>query len=98
VSGPDSVSAQRSAGKLLSYRSGRDRFPLFQFDLDRGAVLPVIPELIALARSFGYSDSDLVLWMITESSLFAAQDRPVDHLGNREELLMAAGYSFDKPF
>jgi hypothetical protein len=98
VSGADSVSAQRSAGKLLSYRRGQDRFPLFQFNLDRGTVLPVIPELIALARSFGYSDSDLVLWMITKSSLFAAQDRPVDHLGNREELPMVAGHHFDTPF
>ena len=88
------ASAQRASGKLLGYtRRNAVRYPKFQFDA-RGAVLPVIPKLIAAARAMGVSDEDLILWLASPSTLFAAQDRPVDHLDDPERLLAAARDEF----
>lgn len=70
------------------------RYPKFQFDLQRGTVLPVIPELLALTRDLGVPDEDLVLWIAAPSSAFADQHRPVDHLNDREQLLAAAEAHF----
>ncbi|MEX5305753.1 hypothetical protein RF644_08330 [Kocuria sp. CPCC 205258] len=89
------ASAQRSAGKLLAYQRGKThRYPKFQFDLAKGQVRPVIPELLAVARGYGVPDEDLVLWLCAPTSAFAEQDRPVDHLEDRERLLAAAHDEF----
>ncbi|XAS73278.1 hypothetical protein VUN82_05390 [Micrococcaceae bacterium Sec5.1] len=89
------ASSQRSAGRLIGYpRRHAIRYPKFQFDLQRGTVLPVIPELVALTRGLDVPDEDLVLWMATPSSAFADQRRPVDHLNDREQLLAAAEAHF----
>lgn len=85
------ASSQRAAGKLLGYsRRHAIRYPKFQFDSRRGAVLPVIPELLAMTRGLNVSDEDVVLWMAARSAAFADQGRPVDHLNDRERLLAAA--------
>jgi hypothetical protein len=89
------ASSQRTAGRLLGYpRRQAIRYPKFQFDVQRGTVLPVIPELLALTRGLDVPDEDLVLWMATPSSAFADQRRPVDHLDDREQLLAAAEAHF----
>lgn len=89
------ASSQRAAGRLLGYaRRQAIRYPKFQFDVQRGTVLPVIPELLALTRGLDVPDEDLVLWMATPSSAFADQRRPVDHLNDREQLLTAAEAHF----
>jgi hypothetical protein len=85
------ASSLRAAGKLLGYaRRQAIRYPKFQFDMQRGTVLPVIPELLALTRGLDVPDEDLVLWMAAPSAAFADQRRPVDHLKDREQLLAAA--------
>lgn len=85
------ASSQRAAGKLLGYsRRHAIRYPKFQFDSRRGAVLPVIPELLALTRGLHVPDEDVVLWMAARSSAFADQGRPVEHLKDKERLLAAA--------
>lgn len=89
------ASTQRAAGKMLGYaRRNTIRYPKFQFDPKTRAVLPVIPELIAVSRGFGVTDEDLVLWLTTPSTYFAAKDRPVDHLDDPERLLSAARDEF----
>src|SRR4051794_18471760 len=89
------ASSQRSVGRLIGYpRRHAIRYPKFQFDLQRGTVLPVIPELLAVTRGLDVPDEDLVLWMATPSSAFADQRRPVDHLNDREQLLAAAEAHF----
>ncbi|MEC5179478.1 hypothetical protein [Arthrobacter sp. CG_A4] len=89
------ASSQRAAGKLLGYtRRHAARFPKFQFDLAKGSVLPVIPQLIAVARDLETTDEDLVLWLAAPSSMFAEQDRPADHLNDPDRLLAAARTEF----
>jgi hypothetical protein len=89
------ASSQRAAGRLLGYaRRQAIRYPTFQFDMQRGTVLPVIPELLMLTRGLDVPDEDLILWMAAPSSAFADQRRPVDHLNDREQLLAAAEAHF----
>lgn len=89
------ASSQRAAGRLLGYaRRQAVRYPKFQFDVQRGSVLTVIPQLLALTRGFGVPDEDLVLWMAAPSAAFADQRRPVDHLNDPEKLLAAAEVHF----
>jgi hypothetical protein len=89
------ASAQRTAGRLLGYaRRHAFHYPKFQFDMSLGAVLPVIPRLLTVTRELGVPDEDVVLWMATRSTLFAQQDRPVDHLDDPERLLAAAEAHF----
>jgi hypothetical protein len=89
------ASSQRVAGRLLGYaRRQAIRYPAFQFDMQRGTVLPVIPELLTLTRGLDVPDEDVVLWMAAPSSAFADRRRPVDHLNDREQLLAAAEAHF----
>lgn len=89
------ASSRRAAGQLLGFtRKNSARFPKFQFDLARGSILEVIPEVIGIARNHGINDEDVILWMVGRSTWFAGQDRPVDHLDNREMLLAAARDEF----
>ncbi len=89
------ASSQRAAGKLLGFtRNGRTRLPDFQFDFARGAVRPIIPQLIRVSRSNGVPDEDLILWLVSRSTFFAELDRPVDHLDDPGRLLAAAHDQF----
>jgi hypothetical protein len=86
----------RSDGKIVGVLRGNSyRFPGFQFDKARGAVRPVMANLITLARDNGRSDEDLVFWMTSPSSYFHEEDRPVDHLDEEERVLAAAQDQFE---
>ncbi len=76
-------------------RANSYRFPGFQFDAEKGAVVPVMPKLIALARENGRSDEDLVFWLTSPSSFFHEKDRPVDHLREEDRVLAAARDQFE---
>jgi hypothetical protein len=90
------ASTLRSDGSIVGIMRGNSyRFPGFQFDTDKAAVVPVMPKLIALARENGRSDEDLVFWLTSPSSLFHEQDRPVDHLHEEERVLAAAKDQFE---
>lgn len=92
----NAASEKRSAGRLIGILRGNSyRYPGFQFDTDRGHILPVIPRLIALARQNERSDEDLVYWLISPSTYFREADRPVDHLQEEERLLAAAADQFE---
>lgn len=93
---PDLVRVQQLVedGELLVVQhDGSARFPKYQFS--GPSVRDVIPTLLALAKRNGIPTWDLCYWMVSGSSMFAAQDRPMDHLDNPEELLTAARYEFE---
>lgn len=86
---PARVEQLVESGELFAVQhQGSRRFPRYQFS--GPAVRDVIPELLALAKRNGIPSWDLALWMISGSSLFAAQDCPTDHLEDPEQLLAAA--------
>lgn len=90
------ASTLRNEGSIVGVMRGNSyRFPGFQFDADKSAVVLVMPKLIALARKNGRSDEDLVFWLTSPSSLFHEQDRPVDHLGEEDRVLAAARDQFE---
>ncbi|MFD1211581.1 hypothetical protein ACFQ36_05950 [Arthrobacter sp. GCM10027362] len=81
------ASDQRLAGKIIGIRRGQAyAYPGFQFDRRTGRVLAVIPRLIAAAREIGLDDEDLVFWLCSPSGYFGG-DRPVDHLGEPDQVL-----------
>ncbi|WP_448073941.1 hypothetical protein [Georgenia yuyongxinii] len=84
------ASAQRKAGRLLGVRrGGAYRYPGFQLDAD---VVPVISELVAVARRQGWSDESVVLWLCSPSGWMPEGDRPVDALRtDPRSVLEAAG-------
>ncbi|WP_018772263.1 hypothetical protein [Arthrobacter sp. 162MFSha1.1] len=91
---PERVEQLVESGELLAVQhQGSTRFPRYQFS--GPAVRDVIPELLALAKRNGIPSWDLTLWMISPSSLFAAQDCPTDHLEDPEQLLAAARITFE---
>ncbi|MCB5280304.1 hypothetical protein [Arthrobacter sp. ES1] len=90
------ASALRNEGSIVGIMRGNSyRFPGFQFDTDKAAVVPVMPKLIALARENERSDEGLVYWLTSPSSLFHEQDRPVDHLHEEDRVLAAARDQFE---
>lgn len=71
-------------------RRNRIRYPAVQFSRESRNVRPVIPALIAIAAENDYSQTDLLLWMFTETTYFDDERRPIDHLEQTEELLDVA--------
>ena len=92
----NAASEKRSAGQLIGILRGNSyRYPGFQFDRERGEILPVISRLITLARENGRSDEDLVHWLISPSSYFQEAHRPVDFMREEDLLLAAAKDQFE---
>ncbi|MDJ0314026.1 hypothetical protein [Arthrobacter sp. H35-D1] len=60
-------------------------YPGFQFDRKTGTVHPVIPELLAAARTIGLDHEDLVYWLCSPSTYFD-HEQPVEHLSTDPEL------------
>lgn len=90
------ASTLRNEGSIIGVmRANSYRFPGFQFDADKGTVVPAMPQLITLARENGRSDEDLVFWLTSPSSFFHEQDRPVDHLDEEDRVLAAARDQFE---
>jgi hypothetical protein len=85
------ASARRTAGQLLGVLRGKSYlYPGFQFDRERGVVLPVIPQLLKLSRENEWSDGDLILWLQGPTTSFEEEDRPVDHLRTDPDAVLAA--------
>lgn len=90
------ASGLRNEGSIVGIMRGNSyRFPGFQFDADKAAVVTAMPKLIALARENERSDEDLVFWLTSPSSFFHEQDRPVDHLHEEDRVLGAARDQFE---
>lgn len=87
--------AERSRqGSLLAFEyAGELWCPKYQFV--GSEVLAVTPELVTIAREAGATDTDLALWIISPSSLFAEQDAPADHLDAPDKIVAAAHIHFE---
>jgi hypothetical protein len=80
----------RKAGKLFYIeRLNTYQYPGFQFD-DRGRIKPVIAPLIRLANERSWDVEDAGLWLLS-GTRYLHGDRPVDHLGDPDVVLEAAG-------
>lgn len=80
-------------GFTLRYR-GQTLYPGFLFESSpAGAglmrVRPVIKDLKKIADEYGWSGSDVVLWMTSPTTWFTDQRRPVDHLDEHSRILAA---------
>jgi len=85
------ASEWRAAGKILGVkRANAYRYPLCQFDVQRSVVLPVIPEIISVARKNTWSDEDVVVWLFVATAYFPEEDRPIDHLRDDPNRVLAA--------
>jgi len=92
----NAASEKRSNGRLIGILRGNSyRYPGFQFDTDRGEILPIIPQLIALARENDRTDEDLVYWLVSPSTYFRDGGRPVEHIREEGRLLAAAADQFE---
>ena len=81
------ASQLRKSGRLVGLeRGGRTLFPGFQFGSD-GQPLPVIADLLALARSHKRSETGLVQWLCSPTTYLNGA-RPVELLGSAPERVM----------
>jgi hypothetical protein len=85
------VSERRKASQMIGVRRGNSyRYPGFQFDRELSVILPFVETLLDLARVNDWTTESLSLWMLSPSTSFAGEDRPVDHLREPETVLAAA--------
>ena len=85
------VSERRKAGQIIGVRRGDSyRSPGFQFDRELSVILPFVETLLDLARVNEWTTESLSLWMLSPSTSFAGEDRPVGHLREPETVLAAA--------
>lgn len=85
----------RQKGWLLGFRRGSSyRYPKFQCDLRTRTVLPVVHDLLVIARGYGVPDKDLVMRLCAPSAYFEEQDEPVNHLRDPDSVLAAARDEF----
>jgi len=88
------ASNQRSQGKLIAVKRPKGLlYPGYQFDRTEHAILPVIEQLIILAKAAGRSESSLALWIIRPTS-YLDGDRPVDRFTDTDEVLEVAKQAF----
>ncbi|HEX9087661.1 MAG TPA: hypothetical protein VF867_09065 [Arthrobacter sp.] len=91
---PACILALHRSGELLAFEyAGELWVPEYQFA--GGTVLPVITQLVAVARGAGASDTDLCLWMDTGSTLLTGQGTPADHLADAAQVIEAAHIHFE---
>lgn len=81
----------RKRGELLStLRKNGYVFPGFQFDHNVGVVRDWVAPLLVLAERYGWSASGVILWMMSPTTYFEDEDRPVDHVDDGPRLLDVA--------
>ncbi|TFD66081.1 helix-turn-helix domain-containing protein [Cryobacterium sp. Hh38] len=84
-------SERRKAGQIIGVRRGNSyRYFGFQFDRELSVILPFVETLLDLARVNEWTTESLSLWMLSPSTSFAGEGRPVDHLREPEAVLAAA--------
>lgn len=90
------LSSKSTARQLIGVRRGNAYcYPGFQFDRDHGAILAVIEPLIQIADANGWPLEDLTMWMLSPTTSFEREDRPVDHLHEPVAVLAAAKATFE---
>jgi len=86
----DGLPSSVTRGILAVERGDEIVYPGFQFDRDARTVLPVMEPLLALAEANGWRFGDVALWLISPSTSFDMEDRPVDHLISEPSAVLAS--------
>lgn len=82
------ASDARRAGRLLAVkRLNRLLYPGFQ--LTEAGPLPVIRDLHQTAQDQGVGEESVLLWLSAPTTWWGETSRPVDHLGETEEVVRA---------
>jgi hypothetical protein len=91
----DGMRAGRVASHLLKVEhDGASLYPEFQFNA-AGELLPVIPELMNLAKSNDWSEQSLILWLVTPTGYFD-DEAPIKHLDEWDRILAGASSRFEQ--
>lgn len=82
---------QRRAGRILGARRGAKRvvYPAFQFDQE-GQPRQIIAQLARMGSAAGWTDADVLLWLIASTSYLPDDARPVDVLASNPGQVAAA--------
>jgi hypothetical protein len=77
----------------LRYR-GQRLYPGFLFERSPSSagsmrVRPLMKDLKKIADEYGWTGSDVVIWMASPTTWFAEEDRPVDHFEEPARILAA---------
>lgn len=91
----DGMRVGRVASHLLKVEhDGAALYPEFQFNA-AGELLPVIPELMNLAKSNDWSEQSLILWLVTATGYFD-DEAPIKHLDEWDRILAGASSRFEQ--
>lgn len=81
----------RGRGELLAVRRlNKFLYPGFQFDHTQGRVKPLVKKLLQLAEANDWEPADVVLWLLSPTTYFEDESRPVDHFDNEPDLVLSA--------
>lgn len=88
----NAAAAARGAGRLLGLRRGGYLlYPGFQFDAH--GIRPVIARLRGVAEEYGWDETSVIEWLASPTTYLGGV-RPVDVLGEPEQVLSAARAAF----
>ena len=79
------LEAKRSI--LRFHKEGRPAYPLFQFDIDRQRVHPVISDLIKIAEKNNWPRILLLEWLVLDNSNFEGKP-PFEFLGSDPDYVL----------
>jgi hypothetical protein len=81
----------RQRGQLLAtLRKNSYVFPGFQFDHEAGTVRDWVASLLVLAERYEWDTADVILWMMSPTTYFEEEDRPVDHVHDAHRVVDVA--------
>jgi len=81
----------RKRGELLAaLRNNSYVFPGFQFDHNAGTVRDWVAPLLVLAERYEWDTADVILWMMSPTTYFEEEDRPVDHVDDAPRVVDVA--------
>jgi hypothetical protein len=81
----------RRRGELLcTLRNNSYVFPGFQFDHSAGTVRDWVAPLLVLAERYERGTAGMIMWMMSPTTYFEEEDRPVDHVDDAHRVLDVA--------
>lgn len=81
----------RERGELLAtVRNNSYVFPGFQFDHNAGTVGDWVAPLLVLAERYEWDAADVIMWMMSPTTYFEEEDRPVDHVHDAHRVVDVA--------
>lgn len=82
---------RRRRGELLAaLRNNSYVFPGFQFDHNAGTVGDWVAPLLVLAERYERDTAGVIMWMMSPTTYFEEEDRPVDHVHDAHRVVDVA--------